>query len=616
MAINNSNRFAEIEYCLQAYFNTQFAPVMRNVQTDLNKKQCKELSEYQTSFSGVLRSMANGMNNQPDDSMQYLKLTGEWNSKTTEDFIEICRNKISGNKDFQKDLMKLSNEWRSTVVKEIGREQYDALSKKLGGDLAYAYFDYRVEQMMIDKLVEDRMPKSSMGYIMRKAGEGSLFGISSLLAKSPLDHQIDAKGEKAYHPHWAEKSAAKVSSIAIDAVSTGGCSSWASLGKFASAEIVFTGVGYLVDGNGKPNETKTVEDCISQGVFGSKNNVFNDFRKRSQSIHSWENSYVLSFNQSLNKKMGIATEKPFFIASMNTTAGQGEKPWELSFTASSKQKKDYSNVPMVVAPGHEEEYLAEKKQRETQERTTAERSKSERGKQTASDFVEPKSALEAYQQNQDLSSQAGQETALTEQIEMKGQGNTEGWSGLLSSFGLKGLGDVGSNLGYVISMLPEVLVGMFTGRNTTFGKKDTLMPLASILAGMFVKNPILKMSLIGLGGANLINKVGHEAIGRKEGSPEPINRVQYKTYADEELNPRIQHPTLQGNCLIAHIDRIPCTIQLPQNVVAAYETGALPLNTLANAILVKNDQMSNLAQNNYRNVEEESQERDRTITLK
>lgn len=57
-------------------------------------------------------------------------------------------------------------------------------------------------------------------------------------------------------------------------------------------------------------------------------------------------------------------------------------------------------------------------------------------------------------------------------------------------------------------MLPDVLLGLFTGKTETFGKKDTLLPIASILAGMFIKNPILKMTLIGLGGANLINKVG------------------------------------------------------------------------------------------------------------
>lgn len=42
------------------------------------------------------------------------------------------------------------------------------MSEKLGMDMAYAYVDYRVQQMMIDKLVKDRMPKSSVGTLFGK----------------------------------------------------------------------------------------------------------------------------------------------------------------------------------------------------------------------------------------------------------------------------------------------------------------------------------------------------------------------------------------------------------------------------------------------------------------
>jgi hypothetical protein len=186
----------------------------------------------------------------------------------------------------------------------------------------------------------------------------------------------------------------------------------------------------------------------------------------------------------------------------------------------------------------------------------------------------------------------------------------------LSNIGLDGIGDVTHNLGYVISMLPDVLLGLFTGKTETFGKKDTLLPIASILAGMFIKNPILKMTLIGLGGANLINKAGKEALTGHGDYGDNVTKSVYKTYADEALNPRIQNPTFQGSCLIANIDKVPCTIQLPQNVVAAYQAGALPLNTLANAILAKNDQMTQMAQNNYRTVEGQNEDRDRMVTLK
>lgn len=194
-----SQRFAEIEYCLQRYFDSQLDPVMRNVQQELSKKQIKEYRDYTTSISGILRSAASGMNGMPDDSMQFVKLTGEWNSKTAEDYVEMCRERISTSKGFQKDLGCMAEEWRNTVVAEIGRERYDTLSKELGGDLASAYVDYRVEQMMVNKMVADQMPKSSVEYILRKGASESLLGLTQSLSNSPLEQEIEKKGEAAYH---------------------------------------------------------------------------------------------------------------------------------------------------------------------------------------------------------------------------------------------------------------------------------------------------------------------------------------------------------------------------------------------------------------------------------
>ena len=119
-------------------------------------------------------------------------------------------------------------------------------------------------------------------------------------------------------------------------------------------------------------------------------------------------------------------------------------------------------------------------------------------------------------------------------------------------------------------------------------------------------HPLLKMTLIGMGGANLLNKAGHEALANKqEGNKSNValgsntNAVRYKSYPDEPLNPRITNPVLQGNCLVATIDKVPYTIQLPEHVVGAYQAGALPLNTLANSILAKSDQMRLVAGRSY-----------------
>mgnify|MGYP000787580754 CR=1 FL=1 len=195
-------------------------------------------------------------------------------------------------------------------------------------------------------------------------------------------------------------------------------------------------------------------------------------------------------------------------------------------------------------------------------------------------------------------------------------GNTGGWEDLLGTLGLSGMGDIAGNLGYVMAMLPDILLGVFTGKTQSLNIKDNLLPIASIVAGMFVRNPLLKMLLIGLGGANLLNKAGHEVLReRSEGEMNTANRgaAQYRHYPDEPLNPRITNPVLQGNMLVATIDRVPCTIQLSQTVTDAYRAGALPLNTLANAVLARSEQLRQRASDNYDNGQQETIVRTRGI---
>ena len=58
---------------------------------------------------------------------------------------------------------------------------------------------------MIDRLVKERMPKSSADYIIRKAAESSLLGLSQTFNRSPLAVEIEARGEAAYRPKGWEK---------------------------------------------------------------------------------------------------------------------------------------------------------------------------------------------------------------------------------------------------------------------------------------------------------------------------------------------------------------------------------------------------------------------------
>ncbi len=596
--IQYSARFAEIERLMGDYFSCHIAPIMKSTQAYLNNRQAEEMRDYSTSFAGMMSSMASA-HIPGADPYQTLKVTGEWNSKTTEDYIAMCKDKLINSEVIQKDLALMASEWRSAVIAEIGRERYDELSKELGCDLAFAFVDYRVEQQMIDKLVKDRMPKSSAEYIIRKAGESSLFGLPQMLSKTKLDDEIASKAEAAYNPSNLEKGTGTVLGAVADTVALGGVGTWGRLAKFVGVDIAFTGASSMFEG--KSTDALTVEDCISKGVFGSEANIFEDFRKEAIRINTGENDYIKEINETLNKKTPTFN---FNNMLWNKTMSEQQGGWTMPFAIPITQREEkYKEVPMVVAPGKEEQYLQEMahqaEEHKKQQETTADVAFS--AQSVSQGTVEKQ--LSALHQDKDTT---------------QNQTNENGWSGFLCNFGLDGFGDITKNLGYVLATLPDMLVGLFTGKTKSFNVDNSLLPVASILAGMFVRNPILKMLLIGMGGANLINRAGHEALERRRnGNGYQVGtdgrQIQYRTYADEELSPRISNPILKGNCLIANIDRVPCTIQLPQTVVDAYHAEALPLNTLANAVLAKSDSMRHMAAQNYEQGEQQTVVRTRGI---
>lgn len=616
----DAQRFTEIEYCLTRYFNCHILPVMKHEKEALNSAQAKEIADYSRSFAGFMRSFANAVNNQPDDTLLYLRATGKECSKKAEDYVDSCKNNIAGNKDIQKDMQRLACDWRTAVIGEIGRERYDQLSQKLGADLALAYIDHRLEQMMVNRMVTEQMPKSSFEYILRKGVSGSLFGMAYEVQKSPLEAEIAERGETAYNPSKLERYTAKGVTVASDAITMGGVYSWASLARVAGTEVVFAGLESVLDN--KSPKGLTVDEVLSQAIFGGNGNRFSDFRKNTMTIKEYDNDYLQNVNKSLSKKMNLLTEKPFWetnafglFSQANNQDSNTRFPFQmgspfqkiLSTTQNTTSPRN-PDVPLVIAPGQEQEYL-----------DFLEQQKQEKKKQKSdtSGMVQAVSEINISENNsseqQDKSENQVNNHTQSDSASQSEETNQNGWTGLLQSFGLDGMSDVGRNLPYVIAMLPDMLVGLLTGKTQSIGLKKDMIPIASILMGMFVSNPLLKMVLIGMGGANLFNKVGHEAIERNTETP----RRQYRQYADEELNPRIVNPVLKGNVMVATIDGIPCSVSIPDNAAEAVTTGALPLNALANAILAKHDSMRETERNNTRNIDMDTTvTRDRGMTLK
>lgn len=579
LAEEQIHKFAELERCYSQYFNGSVAPVMEQVRRELNDKQLEEMKEHSNSFAGIIATASTtpagvGMGS----SFELVTQTGIWHRVKTEDYIGMCQERIGKSEQITFDLKLIADEWRNELVSAVGREKYDGMCEDMGMDIAYAYTSYRVEQLMIDRLVQQNMPKSSLEYVMKSAAENSLLGLGMQLQRSPLDREISEASEKAYAPSVLEKGAGKVLSFGMDTVSTAGFSSWANLGRLALFEVASEGVGAACDAMRKTGEEVSVEQIISLGVFGSESNVLHTFRRESERIDPYENAYIRDLDKQMKGRMRLIPEEN--LAWMKETRWRPEFNLELE----TYMKKENSSIPSVVLPGKEEAYLA--LQHET--------------KPMVDNALEKRAPLKSDVTVNDDVVVIGEQKVepAPPQVSSSGQ---NGWGNLLSSFGLSGIGSVGRNMGYVVSMLPDLLVGLFTGKTKSLKLQDNLFPIASILMGLFTKNPLLKMLLVGMGGMNLMNKAGHEAIGKMnpDTNVAEAKRQEYKVYPNEALNARISSPEIKGNYLLATVDRVPCTIRIPDTTIAAYRAGALPLNTLANAVLLKSDELSARAQENY-----------------
>lgn len=442
-------------------FESKVLPIMDKTRQELNSKCAEEIMSKANGWSllGAGSVGPDGGMNAMQSQIDTLRYTGKWSSMHTEEYIMMVRQAL------EKEQIHVNGE---------------------------------IERRMIDKMIKEQVPKSSLEYVIRKAGTSSLFSLPRAVSQSQMECHIEKEAERQYNPSVYEKGSGWVLGSVADYLTTGGLGGgWSSAGKFIGTDLALNAV---MDKKEKNNE-----------------------------------------------------------------------------------------IPIIIPPEHQTEYEAEKEK---------EKEISEKG--IGMDPTKLGQESTSVGQKEDTCRTplpSGNEESETASQTIPNLTNGNGWGGLLSSFGLNGFSEIGHNLGYVIAMLPDLLVGLFTGKTKSLGLRNNLMPLASIVTGMFIRNPILKMLLIGMGGANLLNKAGHEALDMGSANQGP--RAHYKTYEDEELNPRISQVQISGNLLIATIDRIPCTTTLSPSIIEAYNQGALPLNTLANAILRKNDQIREIVSENY-----------------
>ena len=477
-------------------FSTKVEPIMDRVMQDLRSRQAEEVRRFMRSPAYILSGISGpdgGMASQAI-ALDSLKVTGEWNSKTVEDYVEMVKGEL--------------------------RKEGITVTPQL-------------EEMMIDKMAREQVPQSSIDYILRKAAGNSIFGLPEEARKTPLQREIEERAEEMYNPSKVEKGIGWGLGAAADFATMGGLGGGVAGGlKFVGADLALNAVIDTVDAH----QRKAVPKVIAPGH---------------------EQEWI---DANTKKQEPVVCETP------------ETKP-----------------VPKPLTEGKE---IGEEKGKEGQ------------------NTVDPQGKKEEYA----LGKEVAPGSTEPQQQAAPRRTNVGGWQGILTGLGLNGLGDIGRNAGYILAMLPDMLLGMFTGKTQSLGIRTNLVPIASIMAGLFVKNPLLKMTLIGLGGANLLNKAGHEQLAKQEGVQlQTVPQVRYLQYEDEQMDPRIRDAQVRGNALIATLDGIPVTIALPEKVIDAYNQGALPLGRLANAVLEKCDRLQQMSEAQER-FEQESRTETRGIT--
>lgn len=595
---NNVNKLslAEAEYCLAKYFVGNIAPVMDKIKREFGEMQASEVKCHQMSFYGIMRTLSGSTNAAyVDNPLQDLRNLGGECSKSTEDYFDAIVLAISSDADMISDIRTLAAGWKNTIIEEVGEERYFQISETIGADLSAAYAGHRIEQMMAEKMVGEMKPDSLADYIVRKGFENSIFGVAEMLQRSPLEESLWNEADGLFNPSEKAKIGAKAMAIGADLSVMGGFSSWSALAKTLGFETAFAVVEYNALKNKPEDVGLTIDQCIEQAVWGKGTNALNNARSEYSNLNIVPTDSIRTINDVLNKKMSLDSYEWLGNASFSVpTAPQG---WEIKsleeMIEAKEEKEEKPRIPLVIAPGQEESYMewVEEQERATKSDKDNYCSVSPGSNRVNSEEVEGRASPKA----DDGEETKPQENSAEEQPTQSD--NSDLWSQMLRAFGLEGIGDIGRNLPYVLATLPDMLVGLLTGKTESVGLKKDLLPLASILLGLFIKNPLLKIALIGGGGANLINKMGHEAIDRQNAKEEA--GAYYKRYNDEAVNPRITDLAVSGNLMVATIDGVPCRITLPDKAADAYARGCLPLGTLANAVLAKHDQAQALASERF-----------------
>ena len=578
---NGQQNIAELEYFFGKYFDAHIAPIADKAVKDADASFLKEYDKM-IKDSGTLGAVNFGgtMSSATLGRMQTLDSYRSYWSNIQKSF----QKRFDASPEFRNDLGNLITAYQKTMITYMGKEKYQAESTKYGQDFATWYVNNKLLERSLNRMASHGAPKDAVEYLFQKGAQMSILGLGQ-----PSDWEgMRALQERQYNPSKTEKVAAYgVAGLMDFAIMPVGGMKTAVVATAANAgiDIVFSSKG----------SQQSIDSMASKSLFG---NSYALSETRKVLVDANESTFIASLNDGMRKKTKMVSPSPLIKQAMKSN----DYPWNQSMASRFAERND--DIPSIIAPGQEEAY---KKEQEKLRQAAQKPAKAPKKEETP--VANTPDQAYSYQSAASVGTQQYYQQSTNYQPTMA---NANGWGGFMDHFGLSGFSDVFKNLGYVLAMLPDMMIGMFTGKTKSLSIQNNLMPIAAIVMGMFVRNPLLKMLLIGLGGANLLNKGTHEILGESVRNKQP----QYRRYADEALNARLSHPQLNGNLLVVSIDGVPSTVTLQNHVVDAYQKGALPLNTLANAVLAKYDEQRQQIEQLYDRQQSQTEEQNQQLAIK
>lgn len=450
---------------------------------------------------------------------------------------------------------------------------------------------------IMDKMAKDSMPKGTWDYLSGKVFDNNIIKTvfdwtHPSASDTKLELEIKRRAELMYNASTTEKVAASVATAGTDILAT------APIAVLCPQSVVY---GFLVQGGYDiVNDKILLPESKEERQVAANDSIasYNALEERT----NWKKVPGWMYSKYGLKNLKDAPEGK--LKSARDWADSNAKWWHDEYEKLGRENKNTVNAngktftrSECLVKYNQYELFRRECQKELTERYLAEQKAKEEQRKEA--IAARTQELEREDDTKQFSTQTNDKQSV------------DPWGQLLNALGFNGLGNVGKHLGFTLANLPDMLLGIFTGKTKSVGlNSDTMIPLASLIMGRYTSNPILKMALMGYGGLNLMNKLGTEALNNNKESKQTDSRhVQYKQYADEALNPRITNVQIEGNTLLADIDKKPCTIALNDTVIKAYHAGALPLNTLANAVLAKNDMIKEQASLAYEQSQTQQQSR-------